>query len=163
MAPKATALEAALKNAVRNLYEEVGDQISVNAVRKQAEDEMGLDEGFFVSEDWKARSKTIIKEAMVSLWTLTTHRNLVANQLSNRTLFSTKERKTMNQNQNQNQLVQSRKRKQSAPKPPSSASPAGPKNLRRPSGERERPRRLQLRRRLSKRIRPLLISRSSRS
>ncbi|TLS23212.1 uncharacterized protein PpBr36_06462 [Pyricularia pennisetigena] len=64
MAPKAAALEAALKNAVRTLYEEVGDQISVNAVRKQAEDEMGLDEGFFVSEDWKARSKTIIKEAM---------------------------------------------------------------------------------------------------
>ncbi|KAI6381322.1 hypothetical protein MCOR25_001255 [Pyricularia grisea] len=64
MAPKASALEAALKNAVRSLYEEVGDQISVNAVRKQAEDEIGLDEGFFVSDDWKARSKTIIKEAM---------------------------------------------------------------------------------------------------
>ncbi|TLD33194.1 hypothetical protein PspLS_00990 [Pyricularia sp. CBS 133598] len=64
MAPKAIALEAALKNAVRTLYEEAGDQISVNAVRKQAEDEMGLDEGFFVSDDWKARSKTVIKEAM---------------------------------------------------------------------------------------------------
>lgn len=60
------ALSAALVAAVRQLFKGPNrDQLSVNNVRKQVEEEHGLDSGFFAGPEWKSRSKTLIKETVV--------------------------------------------------------------------------------------------------
>lgn len=60
------ALSAALVAAVRELFKGPNrDQLSVNNVRKQVEEEHGLDSGFFAGAEWKGRSKTLIKETVV--------------------------------------------------------------------------------------------------
>lgn len=60
------ALSAALVAAVRELFKGPNrDQLSVNNVRKQVEEEQGLDSGFFAGPEWKSRSKTLIKETVV--------------------------------------------------------------------------------------------------
>lgn len=42
------------------------ESLSVNNVRKHAEEKEGLGEGFFTSDEWKGRSKQIIKDVVVS-------------------------------------------------------------------------------------------------
>lgn len=60
------ALEAALASAVRTLWSGPDrEQLSVNTVRKQVEDEQGLEAGFFAGPEWKGRSKGIIKDTVV--------------------------------------------------------------------------------------------------
>lgn len=66
MAPSAKILEGDLQKATRHLYETDEDNLTVNAVRKRAEEMRDLDEGFFAAPEWKAKSKTIITEFLVS-------------------------------------------------------------------------------------------------
>ncbi|KAJ4387640.1 hypothetical protein N0V93_008237 [Gnomoniopsis smithogilvyi] len=62
------ALSAALVAAVRQLFQGPNrDQLSVNNVRKQVEEEHGLETGFFAGLEWKSRSKTLIKETVEEL------------------------------------------------------------------------------------------------
>lgn len=67
MAPSEKELEAALIDATCAVYEAEPDATSVNKVRKQAEDKLGLEDGFFADGDWKSKSKEIIKKYVVSL------------------------------------------------------------------------------------------------
>lgn len=63
-----TGLSAAIVAAVRQLFQGPNrDQLSVNNVRKQVEEEHGLESGFFAAPEWKSRSKTLIKETVVCL------------------------------------------------------------------------------------------------
>lgn len=64
-APSDKVLERALrKETARQSGEE---DFTVNTIRKGAEEALALDVGFFLNDKtWKARSKTIIKDEMVS-------------------------------------------------------------------------------------------------
>ncbi|CAK7199800.1 hypothetical protein SEUCBS139899_002486 [Sporothrix eucalyptigena] len=54
-------LEKALKDAAQAIFRIDRDNLTVNAVRTRAESSLGLDEGFFKSEEWKSRSKAIVQ------------------------------------------------------------------------------------------------------
>lgn len=61
------ALEASLVAIVNELFTGPNrDDLSVNTVRKQCEEKEGLSTGFLSSGEWKGKSKTIIKEKVVS-------------------------------------------------------------------------------------------------
>jgi hypothetical protein len=66
MAPSAKALEEALVNGTCAVFQEEPDATTVNKVRKVVTDDLDLDEEFFNSPKWKQKSKTIIKETVVS-------------------------------------------------------------------------------------------------
>lgn len=66
MAPPAKTLERDLKKVVREQFGK-DDNLTVNAVRKRVQEMHDLDDGFFVAPDWKAKSKTIITELVVSV------------------------------------------------------------------------------------------------
>lgn len=73
MAPSAKALEKALANAVRELWDSPQrDQLSVTLARKHAEKSLDLETDFFLQGDWKAQSKSIIRDLVVR--TIITHR-----------------------------------------------------------------------------------------
>lgn len=59
-------LEGHLKEATHQLYLADPGTVTVNSVRQHAEEQNGLEKGFFVSQDWKARSKTLITKFVVS-------------------------------------------------------------------------------------------------
>lgn len=63
------ALEDALVLTVHDIFEgSHREELSVNNVRKQCEEKNGLADGLFTSSaEWKAKSKAIIKERVVSL------------------------------------------------------------------------------------------------
>ncbi|ROT37958.1 hypothetical protein SODALDRAFT_279031 [Sodiomyces alkalinus F11] len=61
MAPSDKKLEAELRNAVREVARKNREDLTVNNVRKLVEEKLALVHGFFSSEKWKARSKTLIK------------------------------------------------------------------------------------------------------
>jgi hypothetical protein len=65
MAPSAKNIEQALVDGTCAVYRAEPDATSVNKVRKHVTDELDLDEEFFASAKWKAKSKTIIKETVV--------------------------------------------------------------------------------------------------
>lgn len=67
MAPSAAKLKEALIEGTREVYQAEPDATSVNKVRRHVEEKLGLENGFFTSETWKQKSKTIIKEQVVSL------------------------------------------------------------------------------------------------
>lgn len=67
MAPSAAKLKEALIEGTREVYQAEPDGTSVNKVRRLVEEKLGLEDGFFTSEAWKQKSKTIIKEQVVSL------------------------------------------------------------------------------------------------
>jgi hypothetical protein len=68
MAPDDAALEKALVDAVNHMLATGDDSgVTVNSVRKHVEEELGLEEGFFRSDEWKTRSKELIRAANVSL------------------------------------------------------------------------------------------------
>lgn len=78
MAPTDQALEKALANAVHALRNsDDGSSMTVNSVRKRVEEELGLEDGFFLQGDWKLRSKLLIKSTNVcafptpATWTIT--------------------------------------------------------------------------------------------
>ncbi|KAL2255450.1 hypothetical protein VTK26DRAFT_3372 [Humicola hyalothermophila] len=58
-------IEQALKNEVRRIYHsDERELLSVNYARQKAEERLGLEEGFLKHEDWKAKSKEIIKDTL---------------------------------------------------------------------------------------------------
>ncbi|KAI0441302.1 hypothetical protein F4803DRAFT_523736 [Xylaria telfairii] len=69
MAPRAETLEGYLKEATRQLYDADPNTVTVNLVRQHAEEQNDLEKGFFMAQDWKARSKTMITEFVQALLT----------------------------------------------------------------------------------------------
>ncbi|TFB06552.1 hypothetical protein CCMA1212_000123 [Trichoderma ghanense] len=67
MAPSAAKLKEALIEGTREVYQAEPDGTSVNKVRRHVEEKLGLEDGFFTSEAWKQKSKTIIKEQVDKL------------------------------------------------------------------------------------------------
>ncbi|KAL7910956.1 hypothetical protein GGI35DRAFT_478353 [Trichoderma velutinum] len=67
MAPSAAQLKEALIEGTREVYSAEPDGTSVNKVRRRVEEKLGLEDGFFTSETWKQKSKTIIKEQVDKL------------------------------------------------------------------------------------------------
>lgn len=66
MAPSAKKLEAALISGTYEVFRDEPDATTVNKVRKHVETKLGLEDGFFAGPDWKQKSKTVIKEYVVS-------------------------------------------------------------------------------------------------
>ncbi|KAG6035971.1 hypothetical protein E4U41_005857 [Claviceps citrina] len=67
MVPPPAALEAALIEGTCQVFNSDPDATTVNKVRKHVEEERGLDDGFFTSDEWKQRSKALIKEYVEKL------------------------------------------------------------------------------------------------
>ncbi|KAK2049622.1 transcriptional regulator [Colletotrichum somersetense] len=67
MAPSDAKLEAALLDAVRNVFKTDLDNLTVNFIRKRVESDLGLEDGFFSSGDWKDKSKKLVKELATAL------------------------------------------------------------------------------------------------
>jgi hypothetical protein len=63
MAPSSSALVAQLKKSVKNIFDTDREQLSVKKVRSAVE--LDLESGFFLSPEWKDKSKQIIKEHVV--------------------------------------------------------------------------------------------------
>ena len=71
MAPSADRLEDALRNAVEEVYRsEDQNNLTVRFVRDKVEIELGLDQGFFLTPEWKDRSKLLIKSWAVGIMPL---------------------------------------------------------------------------------------------
>jgi hypothetical protein len=70
MAPSSTVLEAKLRKAVEEVYadEETRETLTVRLIRDKVENELDLDKGFFVTPEWKDKSKVLIKSWAVSLF-----------------------------------------------------------------------------------------------
>jgi hypothetical protein len=58
-------LEEALIDGTHQIFTAEPDATTVNKVRKHVEETLNLDDGFFTTEDWKQRSKALIKEYVV--------------------------------------------------------------------------------------------------
>ncbi|PHH85128.1 hypothetical protein CDD83_860 [Cordyceps sp. RAO-2017] len=72
MAPSTQELETALIDGTCQVYSTEPDAISVNKVRRHVEQKLGLDEDFFAGDEWKHKSKTVIKKYVDKLldgWT----------------------------------------------------------------------------------------------
>ncbi|KAI0506350.1 hypothetical protein F5B22DRAFT_650741 [Xylaria bambusicola] len=67
MAPSGEALERHLQEATRQLYSADPGAVTVNSVRQRVEEQDSLEKGFFVTPEWKARSKTLITEYVQNL------------------------------------------------------------------------------------------------
>lgn len=67
MAPSAAKLKEALIEGTCEIYKAEPDGTSVNKVRRYVEEKLGLEDGFFTSDTWKQKSKTVIKEQVVSI------------------------------------------------------------------------------------------------
>ncbi|KAI1305068.1 hypothetical protein F5Y03DRAFT_356416 [Xylaria venustula] len=67
MAPSGDDLETYLKEATCQLYTADPGSVTVNSVRQHAEEQNDLEKGFFVTPDWKARSKSLITEFVQGL------------------------------------------------------------------------------------------------
>jgi hypothetical protein len=68
MVPSAKTLEKYLKDATRELYNADSNTVTVNSVRQRVEEQNGLAKGFFVKQNWKARSKTLITHLVVRIY-----------------------------------------------------------------------------------------------
>ncbi|KAG5951559.1 hypothetical protein E4U53_002813 [Claviceps sorghi] len=62
MVPPPKELEAALIEGTYHIFTSEPDATTVNKVRKHVEEEQGLEAGFFTNDEWKQKSKAIIKE-----------------------------------------------------------------------------------------------------
>ncbi|KAI1819921.1 hypothetical protein F4861DRAFT_525074 [Xylaria intraflava] len=67
MAQSVEALQEGLREATRQLYAADPNTVTVNSVRQRTEKANGLEKGFFITGDWKARSKTLITEFVQTL------------------------------------------------------------------------------------------------
>ncbi|KAH7250049.1 uncharacterized protein BKA55DRAFT_512468 [Fusarium redolens] len=67
MAPSEDEIEQALLDATYQVYQATPDETTVNKVRKQTEENLSLDEGFFSNAEWKQKSKSLIKERVEKL------------------------------------------------------------------------------------------------
>jgi len=82
MAPRKTTSEDAIATELQSTVERIyqsddRDQLSVNYVRQVVEKKLKLEEGHLKDGDWKARSKQIIHDALVSC----DHKHLQAKSL----------------------------------------------------------------------------------
>ncbi|KAG6060928.1 hypothetical protein E4U32_003188 [Claviceps aff. humidiphila group G2b] len=62
MLPPPNELETALIEGTYRIFTSEPDATTVNKVRQHVEEEQGLEEGFFTNDEWKQKSKAIIKE-----------------------------------------------------------------------------------------------------
>ncbi|KAK2595554.1 hypothetical protein QQS21_006728 [Conoideocrella luteorostrata] len=62
MVPSPEELEEALIDGTYQVFTTEPDATTVNKVRKHVEDAQGLEEGFFTNDEWKQKSKALIKE-----------------------------------------------------------------------------------------------------
>ncbi|KAG6078582.1 hypothetical protein E4U15_004207 [Claviceps sp. LM218 group G6] len=62
MLPPLNELETALIEGTYRIFTSEPDATTVNKVRQHVEEEQGLEEGFFTNDEWKQKSKAIIKE-----------------------------------------------------------------------------------------------------
>ncbi|KAL6400713.1 hypothetical protein AUP68_16428 [Ilyonectria robusta] len=67
MAPPAKKIEQALLDGTYEVYSEAPDDTTVNKVRKHVEEKLSLKDGFFTTGNWKAKSKTLIKDRVDQL------------------------------------------------------------------------------------------------
>ncbi|KAF5567065.1 transcription factor [Fusarium phyllophilum] len=67
MAPSEDEIEQALLDATYQVYQATPDETTVNKVRKQTEENLSLNDGFFSSAEWKQKSKSLIKERVGKL------------------------------------------------------------------------------------------------
>ncbi|KAF5555695.1 transcription factor [Fusarium napiforme] len=67
MAPSEDEIEQALLDATYQVYQATPDETTVNKVRKQTEENLSLNDGFFSSAEWKQKSKSLIKERVEKL------------------------------------------------------------------------------------------------
>jgi hypothetical protein len=65
MPPGSKVLEAELGKTVDQLWQRDQANLTVNKVRAIVAKKLKLEEDFFVQEDWKARSKNLIKKRVV--------------------------------------------------------------------------------------------------
>jgi hypothetical protein len=67
MAPSEKVIVAEIKSTIEDIYSRPEDRpsLTVKNVRTQAEQKLGLEEGFFVQDMWKERSKKLIKSYAV--------------------------------------------------------------------------------------------------
>jgi hypothetical protein len=62
--PSSKQLAAELADMARDIY--IGEEeLTVNLVRQRVEQKLGLDEGFFQEDNWKRKSRQIIKQTLV--------------------------------------------------------------------------------------------------
>lgn len=66
MAPTKKALTDALRAAVTHAYHHDRDTLTVKRIRNKVEQNLDLEEGFFLSPTWKDQSKEIITSRVVS-------------------------------------------------------------------------------------------------
>ncbi|KAK0609420.1 hypothetical protein B0T14DRAFT_441789 [Immersiella caudata] len=64
--PDEAALEQELRDAVRHIYQSARSTLTVNAARQAVVAKLGLKDDFFRSDDWKARSKQVVHDALDS-------------------------------------------------------------------------------------------------
>ncbi|KAF5988345.1 transcription factor [Fusarium coicis] len=79
MAPSEDEIEQALLDATYQVFQATPDETTVNKVRKQTEENLSLDDGFFSSAEWKQKSKSLIKERVEKLmdgWFPDSNRNV---------------------------------------------------------------------------------------
>ncbi|KAM0240492.1 hypothetical protein ACHAPO_002392 [Fusarium lateritium] len=67
MAPSNDEIEQALLDATYQVYQSDPDDTTVNKVRKQTEENLSLEDGFLSSDDWKKKSKELIKQRVEKL------------------------------------------------------------------------------------------------
>ncbi|CRK24264.1 hypothetical protein BN1723_013234 [Verticillium longisporum] len=67
MALSKQEIEAAIRDAVREVSGINRDNLTVNYIRKFTEEKLNLEEGFFSEPEWKSRSRALIKETAESL------------------------------------------------------------------------------------------------
>lgn len=66
MAP-AKEIEEALMYGTLEVFTADPDSTTVNKVRQHVEEKLSLDQGFLSNDDWKGKSKELIKEYVVRL------------------------------------------------------------------------------------------------
>jgi len=67
MPPKPSVIKEELAKTVRDLFKTDRNSLTVNLVRKNVEENLGLDEGFFRGPNWKQKSKELITNTVVCL------------------------------------------------------------------------------------------------
>ncbi|GKT99458.1 transcription factor [Fusarium langsethiae] len=67
MAPSNDEIEQALLDATYQVYQSHPGDTTVNKVRKQTEENLGLEDGFLSSDKWKKKSKDLIKQRVGKL------------------------------------------------------------------------------------------------
>jgi hypothetical protein len=66
MAPSTPEIEAALRNAIKEAIDDGKEEfITVRYIRNKAIEALDLDEGFFLTDEWKPKSKQFIQRTTV--------------------------------------------------------------------------------------------------